>query len=140
MPGKLLKQYSGLVSIWWDDELQAIYLKWDSEFDEGTRVVDAVSFALSYVNKNKVENWLVDISTSKEGLKPEDQKWVETEFQENIASSTLKKLALMPPLPGTGQNTDWLDDWEKNMKARYSGQIDARLISEENQIKRFFER
>ncbi len=136
---KLLKEYLDLVSIWWDDSLQAIYLKWESEFDEGSRVVEAVTFALFYVDENRVENWLVDISTSMEGLKPEDQMWVETEFQEKVAGSTLKKLALMPPLPETGQDTAWLDDWEKNTRDKYAGQINARLLSEKSEIKIFLE-
>ncbi len=99
---KLLKNYDGLVSISWHEEFDAIYLKWHTEFDEGDRVVEAVEYALTYVNDNNVSNWWVDLSTSKEGLKAEDQSWVETEFGKAIAASSLKKLALTPPLPETG--------------------------------------
>jgi len=85
-----------------------------------------------------VEHWLVDISTSKRGLKPEDQKWVDTEFKNAIAKSPLKKLAMMPPLPETGQDTGWLDDWEENTNAEFGGQIDARLLSDLKDIEAFF--
>lgn len=67
-------------------------------------MLEAVTFALFYVDEKRVENWLLDISTSMEGLKPEDKMGVETEFQEKVTGSTLKKLALMPPLPETGQD------------------------------------
>ena len=138
MSKTLLNEAPDLVSTWWDDKLQAIHLKWYTEYAEGTEVIDAVNFALKYVEENNVKHWLVDISTSKRGLKPEDQKWVETEFKKAIARSPLQKLAMMPPLPETGQDTDWLGDWEENTKAEYGGQIDTRLISDPKEIEKFF--
>ena len=135
---KLLKNYDGLVSISWHEEFDAIYLKWHTEFDEGDRVVEAVEYALTYVNDNNVSNWWVDLSTSKEGLKAEDQSWVETEFGKAIAASSLKKLALTPPLPETGQDTSWLDDWETKTNAMYKGQISARLVSSDNDVREHF--
>ena len=101
-------------------------------------VVDAVQFAIDYVNKNEIKNWFCDLSESRRALKPEDQLWVETEFKKAIANSTLEKVVLMPPLPATGQDIDWLNDWETKTKAEYKGQIDARLLSDRESIKRFF--
>ena len=129
-----------LVVTWWDEELKALSIKWFTEYADGTEVIDAVQFAIDFVNKNKIENWLCDLSESRRALKPEDQFWVETEFKKLIAESTLKKVVLMPPLPETGQDIDWLDDWEAATKAEYKGRIDARLLSDEKAIKSFFER
>jgi len=128
----------GLVVAWWDEDLQALSIKWFTEYVEGTEVIDAVQFAIDYVNENKIKNWFCDLSESKQALKPEDQLWVETEFKKAIAKSTLEKIVLMPPLPSTGQNIDWLDDWEANTKIEYKGQIDARLLSDEKAISSFF--
>ena len=118
MSSKLLQSFNDLVSISWNDELEAIYLKWHTEYDEGERVIEAVSFALSYVNEHNVKHWWVDLSTSVQGLKDSDQKWVETEFGKAIAESSLTKLAMTPPEPETGQDISWLDDWESNTNAR----------------------
>lgn len=48
-------------------ELAAIYLKWFSEYDEGTQVKDAVLTALDWVRANNVRHWVADVSTSPYG-------------------------------------------------------------------------
>jgi hypothetical protein len=138
MSSKLLRNFNDLVWISWNDELEAIYLKWHTEYDEGERVIEAVNFALSYVNEHNVKHWWVDLSTSVQGLKDSDQKWVETEFGKAIAESSLTKLAMTPPAPETGQDISWLDDWESNTNARYRGKIDARLVQNENEVREHF--
>jgi hypothetical protein len=127
-----------LVVAWWDEQLQALSIKWFREYVEGTEVIDAVQFAINYVNENEIKNWFCDLSESRKALKPEDLLWAETEFTKAIANSTLEKAVLMSPLPETGQDIDWLDDWEANTKAEYKGQIDARLLSEIRMVERFF--
>ena len=138
MSSKLLKDFCNLVTISWREDLEAICLKWHTEHDEGGRVIEAVRFALSYVNQHSVRHWWVDLSTSVQGLKISDQKWVETEFGKAIAGSSLTKLAMTPPLAETGQDTSWLDDWEANTNARYRGKIDARLVQNENEVRDHF--
>ena len=140
MSGKLLKEYKDLVSIYWLEEFESIYLKWHSEYDEGNRVVEAVNYALSYVSKNQIKHWWVDLSTSKNALKESDQKWVQSDFGKAIAESPLTKLAMTPPLPETGQDVDWLDEWEENTNAMYAGKISARLVREVDEVKDHFRR
>ncbi|HSS64159.1 MAG TPA: hypothetical protein VLS27_06970 [Gammaproteobacteria bacterium] len=139
MSNRVLKDYDGLVTISWNDELESIYLKWHTEYDAGDRVVEAVKYALSYVTENRVKHWWVDLSTSKNGLKGSDQHWVQTEFGDLIAESPLTKLAMTPPLPETGQDVSWLDDWESNTNARYQGKIQARLARNEDEVRRYFQ-
>lgn len=138
MAQKVINEVPGLVTTWWDEDLQALRIKWFTEFAEGTAVTDAVEFALRFVNENNVKNWLCDLSISREALKPEDQAWVQTKFKKLIAESTLEKVVLIPPGPDTGQDTDWLNDWEANTKVEYGGLIDARLLSDEGEIRDFF--
>lgn len=135
---RLLKDFNGLVTIFWNEELEAIYLKWHTEYDEEDRVIEAVKFALSYVSENNVKNWWVDLSTSEQGLKASDQNWVQTDFTKAIAESSLNKLAMTPPLAETGQDITWLDDWEANTNAKYSGKIEARLVYCENDVREYF--
>ncbi len=45
---------------------------------------------------------------------------------------------MTPPLPETGQDTDWLDDWESNTNAKYSGKIEARLVKNESEVREHF--
>lgn len=59
-------------------------------------------------------------------------------FGRAIAESTLTKLAMSPPLPETGQDIDWLDDWESNTNAQYSGKIEARLVNSESEVRKHF--
>ena len=128
MSQDVIAEFEGLVTISWHKELRAIYLKWHTEHDESGRVIEAVKCALEYVARNDVRNWWVDISTSPAGLTKSDQSWVQTEFPRLIAESPLEKLAMTPPLPETGQDTAWLDDWETDTNAKYGGQITARLV------------
>ena len=134
MSTKLIKDYPDLVTISWNEELEAIYLKWHTEQDESGRVIEAVKFALSYVNDHNIKHWWVDLSTSANGLNKTEQTWVQTEFGKAIAESSLTKLAMTPPLPETGQNIDWLDDWESSTNAKYKGKIEARLVQNENDV------
>ena len=138
MSSKILKEFHSLVTISWNEELEAIYLKWHTEYDEGERVIEAVKFALSYVNDHNIKHWWVDLSTSAMGLKDSDQKWVQIEFGKAIAESCLTKLAMTPPLPETGQDIGWLDDWESNTNTRYSGKIKARLVQNESEVHEHF--
>ncbi len=140
MPNEVLRDFKELVTISWNDELEAIYLKWHTEFDEEGRVIEAVMYALTYVNEHNVKNWWVDLSTSKEGLIEADQLWVQTEFGKEIAESSLTKLAMTPPLPETGQNTGWLDGWESDTNAKYRGKISARLVSSETEVQEHFKK
>ncbi len=134
----MLKDYPSLVTITWSDELAAICLKWHTEYDPGDRVIDAVKFALAYVAEHDVRHWWVDLSTSRAGLKESDQHWVETKFGGLVAASPLTRLAMTPPLPETGQDTAWLDDWEANTNAKYAGRIRARLVAGEEEALRHF--
>ena len=138
MSSEILKDYDGLVTISWNAELESIYLKWHTEYDEGDRVVEAVKYALSYVTENRVKHWWVDLSSSKEALKESDQYWVQTEFGKLIAESPLTKLAMTPPLPETGQDIAWLEDWESNTNAKYKGKIQARLVINEDEVRAHF--
>jgi len=138
MTSRVLKDYDNLVTICWNDDLQAIYLKWHTEYDQGNRVVEAVKYALSYVAENHVRHWWVDLSTSKEELKESDQHWVQTEFGKLIAESPLTKLAMTPPLPETGRNLDWFDEWESNTNAKYEGRIHARLVRNDDEVRAHF--
>ena len=138
MASKILKVFDGLVTISWSDELDAIHLKWHTEYDEEERVIEAVKYALAYVEEHDVKHWWVDLSTSAKGLKDSDQIWVQTEFGKLIAESPLTKLAMTPPLPETGQDIEWLDDWESNTNAKYNGKIDARLVRNEEEVRAHF--
>lgn len=139
MSNKVLKNYDGLVTISLNDELQSIYLKWHTEYDEGDRVIEAVKYALAYVTENRIRHWWVDLSTSEKGLKESDQYWVQTEFGKLISESPLTKLAMTPPLPETGQDIGWLDDWESSTNAKYKGKIKARLVRNEDEVRAHFE-
>ncbi len=138
MSTELIKDYPGLVTISWNEYLEAIYLKWYTEHDEGGRVIEAVKFALSYVNDHNIKHWWVDLSTSVHGLSETDQAWVQTEFGKAISESCLTKLAMTPPLPETGQDIDWLDDWESSTNAKYRGKIEACLVQNEDDVRAHF--
>ena len=138
MTNNLIAEYEELVTISWNDALQAIYLKWHTEYDECGRVIVAVERALAYVTENDVRNWWVDVSTSPAGLSESDQAWVQAEFPRHIAESPLKKLAMTPPLPETGQDTAWLNEWETDTNAKYGGQIAARLVYSYAEVREHF--
>ncbi len=127
------------VDVVWRPDLEAVHLVWHSEYDEGTRVRDAVSTAIDYVNKHQVENWLADISHSRAALSEADLAWINgTEFRDAIASSTLRRFVLMPPLPETGQDTGWIADWEKNTLVAFGKDKAARVASDMADIAEFF--
>ena len=116
------------VEVSYRSDLNAVYLKWFSEYDETTRVRDAVTAALDYVQTNGIENWVADVSTSPLGLSDADYRWVSSdEFREMISSSPLRKFVLIPPLPETGQDTAWVSVWEANTLAKFGGKVTAKV-------------
>jgi sulfur transfer complex TusBCD TusB component (DsrH family) len=120
-------------------DLQSVYLKWFSEYDEGNLVQDAVHAALDYVHQHNVRHWLADISTSPRGLSHKDQAWVcSEEFTSAISNSPLRKFALIPPLPETGQDVSWLSDWETNTLAKFGDHMTAKLSGDMDDIRLFF--
>ena len=126
------------VSYWPD--LKAVMIKWHSEYDEDTAVKDAVHAALEYVRKHEVPHWLADISTSRQGLTPEDQDWVNSDdFRNEITNSPLRKFVLIPPLPETGQDVSWLAEWETNTLAKFGEGVSAKLSSDMEEIRAFFD-
>ena len=45
---------------------------------------------------------------------------------------------LVPPLPETGQDVSWLDDWEANTLASLGDDIEAKLCRHPDEIQAFF--
>jgi hypothetical protein len=126
------------VEVSYRPELNAVYLKWFSEYDETTRVRDAVMAALDYVRTNGIENWVADVSTSPLGLSDADYRWVSgEEFRQMISSSPLRKFVLIPPLPETGQDTAWVSDWEANTLAKFGGKVTAKVCENINEVRSF---
>ena len=128
MEKQLIHQSPGLVEVTYHPELAAIYLKWFSEYDEGTRVRDAVLTALDWVRNHNVRHWVVDVSTSPHGLSDADYQWVSgNEFRLAIMNSTLRKFVLLPPLPESGQDDAWVIDWEANTLANFGDHVSAKV-------------
>ena len=127
------------VEVSYHPNLKAVVLKWLSEYDEGTAVKDAVYAALDYACKHEVPHWLADIATSRQGLTVEDQIWVSSdEFRDAIVNSPLRKFVLIPPLPETGQDVSWLEEWEVNTLAKFGSNVEAKLSSNMDEIRAFF--
>ena len=128
-----------LVEVTYRPDLQAICLKWYCEYDEGDRVQQAVHAALEFVREQGVRNWLADLSTSTRGLSERDMAWVSSEaFTGAIIDSPLRRFALIPPRPETGQDTAWLADWEANTLAKFGDRIAAMLSDDPVAIRTFF--
>ena len=139
MPKQIIHSVVDFVEVSYRPDLEAVYLKWFDEYDEGTQVKDAVSAALAYVREHGVKNWCADISTSRQGLTQEDQDWVSgDEFRNAITDSPLRKFVLIPPLPETGQDVSWLADWEANSLAKFGNEVEAKLSENMDEILSFF--
>ena len=131
MAEKIVHRAEALVEVTWQPALAAVYLKWFSEYDEGTRVRDAVLAALDWVNANQVEHWVADVSTSPNALSDADYQWVSgDEFRSAILSSPLRKFVLIPPLPETGQDVGWVADWEENTLTKFGERVKAKVCKD----------
>lgn len=139
MSNEIIHKVPGLVDVSYRADLKAVYLKWFSEYDEGSRVKQAVFAALDFVRAHNVRHWLADLSTSRQGLTAADQEWVGSEaFRDAIRNSPLRKFVLMPPLPETGQDVTWLADWERNTLAQFGDRVEAMLTGDTTEIRAFF--
>lgn len=128
----------GLVDVTYRPDLNAVNLVWHAEYDEGTGVRDAVLAAAAYAKAHEVKGWLADISHSRSALSPSDLDWVNgDEFRNAIKSSGLTRFVLVPPLPETGQDTSWLDDWEKNTLAAFGAGVEAKIIRDPQEVHEF---
>ena len=135
---EIIHQASGLVEVTYRPELEAVYLRWFSEYDEGTRVKEAVLNALAWVRANDVKHWVADISTSPHALSDADYEWVSgDEFRSAVTNSTLRKFVLLPPLPESGQNDTWVSDWEANTLANFGDRVSAKVCQNMEEAKTF---
>lgn len=131
MQNQIIHQASGLVEVSYRAELAAVYLKWFSEFDEGTRVRDAVLTAIAWVEKHQVKHWIADVSTSPRSLSDADYQWVSgDDFRSAIVRSSLRKFVLIPPLPSSGQDASWVADWEANTLANFGDRVTAKVCQD----------
>lgn len=138
MDRQIIHTAPGLVEVAYRPELKAVYLKWFSEYDEGTRVRDAVHAALEYVRANIVQHWVVDVSTSPHALSDEDYEWVSSdEFRSEIQNSPLRKFVLLPPLPESGQSDGWVADWETNTLAKFGDNVSAKVCDSAEEARAF---
>ncbi|GGE56185.1 hypothetical protein [Actibacterium pelagium] len=138
MDRELIHQAPNLVDVTYRPELAAVYLKWFNEYDEGTRVREAVLAALNWVRTNNVKHWVADVSTSQRGLSDTDYQWVSgDEFRSEIINSTLRKFVLLPPLPETGQDVAWVTDWEANTLAKFGERIRAKVCHSMDEVEAF---
>lgn len=138
MERELIYQAPDLVDVTYRPELAAVYLKWFSEYDEGTRVKDAVFAALAWVRTNHIRHWVADVSASPHGLSDADYQWVSgDEFRSEIMNSTLRKFVLLPPLPDSGQDDSWVADWEANTLAKLGDRVSAKVCHNMQETKAF---
>lgn len=138
MPDNVIHTAEGLVEVTWRPDLKAVYLKWFSEYDEGTRVKNAVMAALDWAGANGAEHWVADVSTSPHALSDTDYQWVSgPEFRAAILASPLRRFVLIPPLPESGQDDSWVADWEANTLARFGDRVRAQVCRDMDEVRRF---
>ncbi|MEM7216151.1 MAG: hypothetical protein AAF423_11465 [Pseudomonadota bacterium] len=138
MKRQVIHTATDLVEATYRPELNAVYVKWFSEYDEGTRVRDAVYAALDFVRANEIQHWVVDVTTSPDGLSDDDYDWVSgDDFQSAIENSPLRKFVLLPPLPESGQDDAWVADWEANTLAKFGNGIRAKVCNTIEEVKAF---
>ena len=139
MSDTLVHSHPGLVDVYHRTDLDAVNLVWHSEYDEGSAVRHAVMAAVAFVKNNDIKHWLADISNSTAALSDADLEWVNgSEFRGLIADSPLEKFVLMPPLPHTGQDIGWLDEWESSTLRAFDKGKSAKLSGNMNEIRAFF--
>ncbi len=138
MDEKIIYLAHGLVTVTYRAELKAVYLKWFSEYDEGTRVKDAVLAALDYVRAHHVLHWVADASTSPHALSDKDYEWVSSDdFRSEIQNSPLRKFVLILPLPETGQDVGWVADWQANTLAKFGKDVSAKVCDSADEVRAF---
>lgn len=131
-------EVEALVEVTWQPSLAAVYLKWFSEYDEGTRVRDAVMAAISWVRAHGVRHWVADVSTSPHALSEKDYQWVSGKaFRSAIVNSPLQKFVLIPPLPSSGQDDSWVAAWERNTLEKFGESVAARVCRDEEEVRAF---
>ena len=141
MDKQIIHTAPDLVEVAYCPDLKAVYLKWFSEYDEATRVRDAVQAALEYVRAKNVRHWVVDVSTSPHALSDKDYEWVGSdEFRSEIMNSPLRKFVLLPPLPESGQDAGWVADWEANTLAKFGSNVNARVCNSVEEARAFLMR
>ena len=128
-----------LVDVLWRDDMKAVRLKWHSDYDPADGVRKAVRAGIDFVNENKIENWLVDVSASDEGLSERDYAWINSrEFRDMICNSSLRRFVMIPPGPETRQDTAWVAEWETNTLRSFGQDVVAKVSSDMAEIAAFF--
>lgn len=123
-----IHDHPGLVTVSWQPDLAAVYLKWHSEYDEGSAVRDAVLVALAWARTHEAKHWVADVATSSRALSEADYAWVSgAEFRAAVLASPLRKFVLIPPGPESDQDASWVADWEAGTLAKFGDQVRAKV-------------
>ena len=125
---ELILREPDLVTVTWEEDIQAIVIKWDTLYREDTGVRDALDACFDYVRKNAVANWIADTSEAEAGLSDADAKWSEQRFNKTIASLGLQEFILVTT-PSPGGEASGIEEWLAGARKEIGDTLRMRLAA-----------
>lgn len=99
-----------LVTVTWEENLEAIVIKWDTLYREDTGIREALETCFDYVRRNGVKNWVADVRQAKAQLSEADQQWASEYFNNTIATLGLETFVLVTA-PGEDEESSHIEEW-----------------------------
>ncbi len=115
----VIHQIEGLVSVFWEKDVQAIRPKWETLYREDTALRDALEWCFTYVQQHNVKNWIADLLDFKEGLSETDQRWATKYFNQRIVEIGIERFVTLI----TPQKIEKITNWDASARQTFKSKL-----------------
>ena len=115
----IIYQVEGLVIVYWEKDVQAIHLKWETLYREDSTLRDALEWCFTYVQQHSVKNWIGDLSEVKEGMSDSDQVWAIKYFNQKIVELGIERLVTIT----TPRQIEMISNWDERARETFNSKL-----------------
>ena len=115
----IIHRVEGLVSVYWEKDVQAIRPKWATLYREDTALRDALGWCFTYAQQHNVKNWIADLSEFKDGLSDSDQIWATKYFNQKIVEIGIEKFVTII----TPQQIEQISNWDASARETFRSKL-----------------
>ena len=115
----IIHHIEGLVSVYWEKDVQAIRPKWETLYREDAALRDVLEWCFTYVQQYNVKNYIADLSEFKDGLSESDQTWAIIYFNKRIVEIGIERFVTII----TSRQIDKFSNWDASARKKFKAKL-----------------